>query len=158
MTKSDLLLLILCFTSGSEWKGGKSVMKKLMNKTNDIETIDSSTYSNVKIKATAVMTALYCTLMTSLPAFADDAIKTGIQTGAQKIWDILKAVVLPLAAVALAICAVKILWGGQRAAEEAKGTAIKIMIAIALVLLAPALVDVVGKWFSGNSNWSFSIS
>lgn len=140
-------------------------MKKLIKKTDD--NIESRSFATVKSRAAVAMTAIYCTLVTALPGFAaggnaggttGGAIEEGIKTGAQSIWTILRAVVLPLAAVALAICAVKILWGGQRAAEEAKGTAIKIVIAVALVLLAPALVNVIGGWFAKQSKWEFNTS
>lgn len=117
--------------------------------------VNSSAY---KAKVYAALTGVYCTMMSVVPALAgpSDSITAGISTGAQQIWNILVAVVAPIAAVALAICAIKILWGGQRAAEEAKGTAIKIVIGIALVLLAPSLVGAVRNWFASSSNWSFT--
>ncbi len=114
----------------------------------------------IKTKVTslafAFMVAAYCTVMTAAPALADGVseITSGIVGGTQKIWNILVAVVAPIAAVSLAICAVKILWGGQKAAEEAKSTAIRIVIGVALVLLAPSLVKAVKGWFTA-SEWSF---
>lgn len=137
-------------------------MKKNIENQEMVESIETSKFNRIKSRSAAIMTAAYCMIVTAMPVLAagttgtGGAIEEGIKAGAQSIWTIIRAVVLPLAAVALAICAVKILWGGQRAAEEAKGTAIKIVIAVALVLLAPALVDVVGSWFKNKSSWSFN--
>ena len=103
---------------------------------------------------TAAVTGFLCSAI-SMPAMADSgAIINGISNGTQQIWNILVGIVAPIAAVALAICAIKIIWGGQRAAEEAKSTAIKIVIGIAIVLLAPSIVSAVRGWFT-TSTWSF---
>ena len=67
---------------------------------------------------------------------------------------ILIGVVAPIAAAALALQVIKIIWGGQRAAEEAKSAAIKIVIAIAVVLMAPAIVSAVRGWFT-QASWNF---
>lgn len=105
----------------------------------------------------AALTGLYCAMVSAMPAFANGDVSTitnGISNGAQQIWNILVGVVAPIAAVALAFCAFKILWGGQRAAEEAKSTAIKIVIGIAIVLLAPSIISAVKGWFT-QSTWGF---
>lgn len=104
----------------------------------------------------AMIMGAICSAGMALPALADSgAIISGISNGTQQIWNILVGVVAPIAAVALAICAIKIIWGGQRAAEEAKSTAIKIVIGIAIVLLAPSIVSAVRGWFTA-STWNFS--
>ena len=59
----------------------------------------------------------------------------------------LVGIAAPIAAIALAVCAVKMLWGGQKAAEEAKSTAIRIIIAIGVVMLAPSIVVTMKSWF-----------
>lgn len=110
----------------------------------------------INVNAAAVMTSIYCAMVTAMPVLAsEDEITQGIIGGTEKIWNIIVGIVGPLAAIALAVCAVKILWGGQRAAEEAKGTAIKIIIGIALVLLAPTIVNAIRGWFT-QGTWSFS--
>ncbi len=90
------------------------------------------------------------------PAAAADSgeIISGISNGTQQIWNILVGVVAPIAAVALAVCAIKIIWGGQRAAEEARSTAVKIVIGIAVVLLAPSIVSAIKGWFTASA-WNF---
>lgn len=102
------------------------------------------------------MTAVYCYAVTAMPAvFANSqSIINGVTKGTGEIWKILTSIVAPIAAVALAICAIKMLWGSQRAAEEAKSTAIKIVVAIAIVLLAPAIIGAVKGWFNA-ATWSF---
>ena len=110
--------------------------------------------NKAKASIMGVMTALYCTIITAMPAFAtgaevQNAVTQGIKTGTEHLWNIMVAIVAPIGAIALCICAVKIFWGGQRAAEEAKSMAVKIVIAIAVVLLAPALISMVKGWFAG---------
>lgn len=105
----------------------------------------------------AVMTGLYSAFVTSVPAFAageSQSIISGITQGTEQIWRILIGVVEPIAAAALALQVIKIIWGGQRAAEEAKSAAIKIVIAIAVVLMAPAIVSAVRGWFT-QASWNF---
>lgn len=121
-------------------------------KTNSIQALNKS---NRMRTAAAALTGVYCAMLSAIPAMADSgAIINGITNGTQQIWNILVGIVAPIAAVALAICAIKILWGGQRAAEEAKSTAIKIVIGIAIVLLAPSIVSAVRSWFTASS-WNF---
>ena len=114
---------------------------------------------NMKIgnmsRVAAIMTGIYCSAMAAVPAFADSqTIIQGINKGTEQVWRILIAIVAPIGAVALALQVIKIIWGGARAAEEAKSAAIKIIVAIAVVLMAPAIVAAVKSWFTAAS-WSF---
>ena len=112
--------------------------------------------SKVTRRITALLTGLYCSVVTVVPAFADSqTIIQGINKGTEQVWRILIAVVAPIGAVALALQVVKIIWGGARAAEEAKSAAIKIIVAIAVVLMAPAIISAVKSWFTA-ATWSFS--
>ena len=105
--------------------------------------------------AAAFMAGLYCTAITAMPAFASSqTIIQGINKGTEQVWRILIAIVAPIGAVALALQVIKIIWGGARAAEEAKSAAIKIIVAIAVVLMAPAIISAVKSWFTAAS-WSF---
>lgn len=107
-------------------------------------------------KIAAAMTGIYCSVITSVPAFANSqTIIQGINRGTEQVWRILIAIVAPIGAVALALQVIKIIWGGARAAEEAKSAAIKIIVAIAVVLMAPAIVAAIKSWFTAAS-WSFS--
>ena len=89
-------------------------------------------------------------------AFAGSQIQTGIKTGAQKVWDILKAIVLPLGAVAIAVCFLWILFDGERGMEKGKKFLLRVIIVVAVVYLAPPILSEVGGWFNGSSHWSFS--
>ncbi len=103
----------------------------------------------------AMVTGIYCAVVTAMPALAEDAtIIQGITSGTGQIWRIIVGIIAPIAALALAVQVFKIIWGGQRAAEEAKSAAIKIVVAIAVVLMAPAIVAAVRSWFT-QSSWSF---
>lgn len=120
----------------------------------------SKNYAGLRCKhrdICAIMTGVYSAFMTSVPAFAageSQSIISGITQGTEQIWRILIGVVAPIAAAALALQVIKIIWGGQRAAEEAKSAAIKIVIAIAVVLMAPAIVSAVRGWFT-QASWNF---
>lgn len=118
------------------------------------ETLESKKNKMVRT-AGAVMTGIYCSVVVAFPAFAtDNMIISGITSGTKNIWNIIVGIIGPIAAVALALQVVKIVWGGQRAAEEAKSAAIKIVIATAVVLLAPSIVSIIQEWFT-KSDWSF---
>ena len=95
---------------------------------------------------------MYSTMCAAVPALAagdTGAISSGIKSGLSSVYDIIKAIVLPIGALALAICAIEMIWGSDRAAEKAKGYAIRIVIAVALVYGAGLIVNEVGTWFSG---------
>lgn len=95
------------------------------------------------------------TMMTvTLAATAGD-IEGGIKAGTQQLYNIMTAVVLPIAAVFFAWNAFKALFGGERGMEQAKKNMLTIVIVLALVYLAPVVVTQVGGWFSPSSNWSF---
>lgn len=94
----------------------------------------------------------FTTIASISPALADDvgsAISSGVKQGTEQIYRIITSIVLPIAVVALAICAIQIIWGSDRAGDKAKGAAIRIVIAIAIVYAAPLIVSEVGGWFSG---------
>jgi len=133
-----------------ERKGEK--MKETMLK---LDSLQKSERGNLKWIA-PIMTGIYCSVITAMPALANSqTIIQGINKGTEQVWRILIAIVAPIGAVALALQVIKIIWGGARAAEEAKSAAIKIIVAIAVVLMAPAIVSAVRSWFTAAS-WSFS--
>lgn len=106
-------------------------------------------------KVKGLMVAAYIAVMTAAPALATtNTIVDGVSKGFNSLWNILVGVAFPVAAIALAVCAIKMLWGGQKAAEEAKSTAIRIIVGICIVLMAPGIIATVKSWFT-QSSWSF---
>jgi len=101
----------------------------------------------------SITTVFVSMILGAVPAYATDAITSGVNQGTQKIWNILTSIVGPIGAVALAVCAVKMIWGNARSADEAKGTLVRIIVAIAIVFLAPSIIKMISGWFSGS--WSF---
>ena len=103
----------------------------------------------------AVLLGTYAAILSALPAWAEDGniIISGVNQGTQQLWNILVGIVGPIAAVALAVNFVKILWGGSRSMEEAKTAVIKIIIAVAVVMMAPSIISVTKGWFTAN--WTF---
>ena len=57
------------------------------------------------------------------------------------------AIVLPIGAVAFAWNAFKMLFGGQKGMEEAKRNMLIIVVVVALVWLAPIVIEQVNGWF-----------
>ena len=115
-------------------------MKTLKSKSNKVK----EAFSGVSV---AAMTAI----MTIMPAYADQ-ISQQINGGLKKVYGIITAIVLPLGAIAAAICAVKMIIGDERETQAAKKTLIRIIIGVGLVYLAPFLVETISGWFSGTSS------
>lgn len=103
----------------------------------------------------ATVTAMLCTAMTAAPALATSEITTGVTQGLGKIWEIFTGIALPVAAIALAVCGVSVIIGNERSTETAKKTAIRIVVGIVIIMLAPTIVNAMGSWF-GKGNWSFT--
>lgn len=81
-----------------------------------------------------------------------NAIQNGIKDGASSLWNIMTAIVLPIGAVAFAWNAFKMFFGGQRGMEEAKRNMLIIVVVVALVWLAPTVIDQVNGWFSDTGD------
>lgn len=77
-----------------------------------------------------------------------DAIQDGIKNGTGQLWNIMTAIVLPIGAVGFAWNAFKMLFGGQKGMEEAKRNMLIIVVVVALVWLAPTIIQQVNGWFS----------
>ena len=101
----------------------------------------------VASSASSAMMMMVGALATS-PA---DSIQSGISSGANSAYGVMKAVILPIAALALAWCGFKALFGGQKGMEEAKKYALIIIVVVAIVYLAPIIIEQVGGWFANSS-------
>ncbi len=102
--------------------------------------------------------AAILTLMFVSVAFADntsEAIQDGITDGSKQLYNIMTAVVLPIAAVFFAWNAFKALFGGERGMESAKKNMLTIVIVIALVYLAPLVITQISSWFSSSGGWQW---
>lgn len=110
-----------------------------------------------QLRILGFMTAVFCMVLTMIPAIAEDGntqtIIDGFVNGTEQVWNILVGVVSPIAGIVLAVCAVKVIWGGTKAAEDAKNTAVKVIVGIAIVMLAPAIIAAVRSWFP-KASWS----
>ena len=93
-----------------------------------------------------------CAFATDGTSDAGDAIEKGIKNGTEKIYNIIKAVVTPIAVVILALNVVKMLMGSEREIQSAKHMALICIIAIAVVWLAPAIISQVASWFSSSGD------
>lgn len=91
----------------------------------------------------------------SSPVFAsatDDIEQFGqaVGEGTVQLWNILKAVVGPLAGVVFAYCGIKLMFGGERGIEEAKKRMLIIIVVIMIVYGAGVIVGQVQGWFDGS--------
>ena len=113
---------------------------------------------HVKDSALKISVFVYTALLSTVPVAAapgsgaSSAITNGVKSGISQVYSIISAIVLPIAVLALAICAAKLIVGTPKAADEAKSFAIKIVIALALVYLAPLIIGEVSSWFNSYSD------
>lgn len=82
------------------------------------------------------------------------AIQDGVKDGTASLYSIMTAIVLPIAAVSLAWNGFKVIFGGERGMETAKKNMLTLVLVLALVYLAPLLIEQVGGWFKGASDSS----
>ena len=109
----------------------------------------------VRIATCVFIVALMVVLMT-VTASADpsDAIVTGVKTGPQAIYTIITAIVAPIAAIVLSATALKALIGDARDIEAMKKKVFLIVIVVAVIWLAPLIIEQVGGWFSSSNTGS----
>lgn len=107
--------------------------------------------TKAKVGITSVITAISTGLMMVTPMLADGDIAHEINQGLKRVYTILLSIVGPIAVIAVAVCAIRMIWGNQQSAEQAKKDLIKIVVALALIFLAPWLVETVSQWFTGHS-------
>lgn len=81
-----------------------------------------------------------------------DDLTNGLTNGLGQIYKVLLAVALPVAGVALAACGVKIIWGNQKSTEDAKNTLVRILIALAIVFMAPIIIVSIKSWINPADN------
>lgn len=101
----------------------------------------------IKNKTREIGIMIFSALCTATPAYAAENIASGIESGLDKVYDILKTIVIPIAVVACAICGIKIIWGNQKSAEEGKSALVRIVLGLAFLFLAPLLVKEIAGWF-----------
>ena len=97
----------------------------------------------------AVMGTASLMASVAVSAFATDQIAQGVGTGLKSVYNVLKAVAIPVAVIAFALCAYKIFVEGEKGMEKAKKIAIYTVIGLAIVFLAPLVIKNVASWFSG---------
>lgn len=108
----------------------------------------ASRNSRVRKMAAFMLIIAYGLLMSAVPAFATADIAGQVTQGLSQVYKIISAIVLPIAIIALAWAASKLIGGGARGGEEAKAMIIKIIIGIGIVYLAPVIITTIAGWFS----------
>ena len=85
------------------------------------------------------------------PATATDpttAIQTAVKELAINVYKIETYILGPIAAIALGITFMQIVWGSTKAAEKAKDFIPKLIIGIAVVILSPVIIIQMVSWFT----------
>ena len=93
--------------------------------------------------------SMFCAL--SCTVFADDGIVSNIASGMGEMFQILRAIVIPVAVIALVFAGYQVLMGGEKGMETAKKTVVSIIVAVALVMVAPLILEQVAGWFGDAS-------
>lgn len=118
-------------------------------KNNEIRLGRPSLYQRAGVMATAFLGSMMTTMAT---VFADGTITditSGVQSGMSQIYTLIKGILLPIAAVALALCLLGMLFGGQKGMEKGKQYGIIVVLVIAGIYLAPIIVNTISGWFNG---------
>lgn len=117
----------------------------------------NSRADRISEKLRKISLTLFVAAANVVPVFCEGdstGISEGIYSGLEQVYNILTAVILPIGVIALAVCAIKMIWGNERSAEAGKSALIRIVIALALIFLAPLLVKTVASWFKGKSSFA----
>ena len=80
------------------------------------------------------------------------AIEGQIASGMGSVYGVLKTIAIPIAAVALGFAAYQIFAGGEKGMEKAKKTILYTAIGIAIVFLAPTIINQISGWFSNSGD------
>ena len=104
------------------------------------------------VKAFAIMTAVCCVTICTMPAFAASNITRGISSGMQKVWTMLVSIAGYVAILSAAISGVNLIIGDAKDAGEAKKKFIRIVIGALIVLMAPTIIQTIFSWFP-KSSW-----
>lgn len=123
-------------------------------KMNQTKTLQPATITRVNKMVRIFCVMLICVAMFSCVAFADasGAIQTGIKTGTKQLYNIITAIVVPIAVVVFAWNGIKMFMGSEREIESAKKTMLITALAIAVVYLAPVIINQVAGWFSSTGD------
>lgn len=105
----------------------------------------------------AFMIATLFMLMVTMGFAADEgdvqgAIQQGVTEGMSQLYDIMLAILLPVAVVLFAWNAFKVFFGGEKGMESAKKNMLIIVAIVALVYLAPLVVTQIASWFNGQGD------
>lgn len=104
-----------------------------------------------KIVAFGLIFALCSVCMMATAFAAPNDIASSIGSGIEKIYSIITSIVLPIGALALAVCGLGMFMGGARAADNFKSKAVTIVIALLVVYAAPLIINEAASWFSDMS-------
>lgn len=99
----------------------------------------------------SVMTGAFATgggTSASTSSDVGGSVASGIQGGLNSLWTLLKAVGIPVAAIAVVFAAFQIFTGGEKGMEKAKKTLLYTAVGVGILYLGPWLITTIAGWFS----------
>jgi len=145
------------------WKGC-AFMTAVMAPTLVEERNRATLFQKLTVIFGAALIAMLCFMVVAFAASPSPApagggsaitsIQTGVKSGMKEVYNVITAITIPIAAVAFAVQAFIMLFGGQKGMESAKKNMLIIVVVIAIVWLSPAIIEQVNSWFNTNSTGS----
>lgn len=93
----------------------------------------------------------YCTSATT-PADPGDAIQGAVTMGAQEIYKVMRAIVIPIVILFFGYAGLMFLCGGTKGTEAARKICFGCFAAVAFVTCAPLIGQALGTWFQNTGN------
>lgn len=98
----------------------------------------------------SIMSVACLMLAMMVPAFAADTIESKVSGGLHNAYNVIQAVAGSIGAVGIAAGAILFFFGGKDSGEKAKKLILYSAIGLAVVFLAPIIVNQISGWFAGS--------
>lgn len=136
-------------------------MTAIKSNTSLVKAPDNS-LANARKKALIKKLIIVCLLVAAVaammccPAMAKGGggdVAGKISDGLENFWGTLKMISIPVAIIGAVLMGYKLFFNGQKGMENAKADALKIILFIAIVLLAPRIIETIVGWFGTDGSW-----
>lgn len=128
--------------------------KEIVSSANAKTAPDARRTRTARLMSILVLSVVF-TLSMGAAAFAAgdiSAISSAIANGMESFYGVLKAVTVPIAAVAAVAAVFQIFTGGEKGMEKAKKIIIYTGIGVGIAFIGPLLINTVAGWFKTVDN------
>ncbi len=87
---------------------------------------------------------------------AADVLVSAITDGTQQVYNMIRAITIPILIVTITFAGVSFLIGGRNGTENARKIAIGSFVGVVIIVFAPVLGQTVGSWFANVGTGDFS--